>query len=230
MDKKNNPAKNAPVKTVKQVLAVMSDHEKTIFRYAFFIVAALIFVVRPMLMSMVRREPNLLELEEMAQLAVNSAFKEKFAGFYAAHPVARLEAPQTQATAEGDASISSKDTAQAAPEPLPLTEEELLAYVEGELNPDRADTLSLQLLSDPELFRRLEQMRINRSVLMSLPQELAPPDLMERVTLALRAAGYHFYDWPSPPGETAAVVRLVTSYDMTAADVDGFLAVARRGL
>ena len=66
-----------------------------------------------------------------------------------------------------------------------FTEEELLAYVEGELNPDRADTLSLQLLSDPQLFRQLEQMRINRSLLMSLPQELAPPDLMERVTLSL---------------------------------------------
>ena len=43
--------------------------------------AFIAFVVRPMLMSMVRREPNTLELEEMAQLAVNSAFKEKFAGF-----------------------------------------------------------------------------------------------------------------------------------------------------
>ena len=43
--------------------------------------AFLAFVVRPLLMSMVRKEPNTLELEEMAQLAVNSAFKEKFAGF-----------------------------------------------------------------------------------------------------------------------------------------------------
>jgi len=89
--------------------------------------AFLIWVVRPMLMSMVRREPNLLELEEMAQLAVNSAFKEKFAGFYAAHPVARLEAPKTQAAAEGDSDTSTAGAAQAAPEPVPLTEEELLA-------------------------------------------------------------------------------------------------------
>ena len=85
------------------------------------------FVVRPMLMSMVRREPNLLELEEMAQLAVNSAFKEKFAGFYASHPVARLEAPKTQAAAEGDSDTSTAGAAQAAPEPVPLTEEELAA-------------------------------------------------------------------------------------------------------
>jgi hypothetical protein len=35
-----------------------------------------------MLMSMVRREPNYMELEEMAQLAVNSAYRQQFAGFY----------------------------------------------------------------------------------------------------------------------------------------------------
>ena len=45
--------------------------------------AFIAFVVRPMLMSMVRREPNTTELEEMAQLAVNSAFREQFASFYA---------------------------------------------------------------------------------------------------------------------------------------------------
>ena len=44
--------------------------------------AFLFWVVRPMLMSMVRREPNYLELEEMAQLAVNSAYRQQFASFY----------------------------------------------------------------------------------------------------------------------------------------------------
>ena len=44
--------------------------------------AFLIWVVRPMLMSMVRREPNYTELEEMAQLAVNSAYRQQFASFY----------------------------------------------------------------------------------------------------------------------------------------------------
>ncbi len=60
-------------------------------------VAFLVWVVRPMLMSMVRREPNYMELEEMAQLAVNSAYRQQFASFYlprptetAAAPVARL--------------------------------------------------------------------------------------------------------------------------------------------
>ena len=48
--------------------------------------AFLVWVVRPMLMSMVRREPNYMELEEMAQLAVNSAYREKFASFYLPRP------------------------------------------------------------------------------------------------------------------------------------------------
>ena len=44
--------------------------------------AFLAWVVRPMLMSMIRREPNYVELEEMAQLAVNSAYRQQFASFY----------------------------------------------------------------------------------------------------------------------------------------------------
>ena len=44
--------------------------------------AFLAWVVRPMLMSMIRREPNYMELEEMAQLAVNSAYRQQFASFY----------------------------------------------------------------------------------------------------------------------------------------------------
>jgi hypothetical protein len=44
--------------------------------------AFLFWVVRPMLMSMVRREPNYMELEEMAQLAVNSAYRQQFASLY----------------------------------------------------------------------------------------------------------------------------------------------------
>lgn len=89
--------------------------------------AFIAFVVRPMLMSMIRREPNTLELEEMAQLAVNSAFKEQFAGYYSAHPVARLEAPKTKALAEEASSTSITYAAQSSPEPVPLTEEELAA-------------------------------------------------------------------------------------------------------
>jgi threonine aldolase len=48
------------------------------------------------------------------------------------------------------------------------------------------------------------------------------------VTARLREHGFRFYDWPSPEGESAAVVRLVTSHDMTASDIDAFLEVARK--
>ncbi len=65
-----------------------------------------------------------------------------------------------------------------------FTEEELLAYVEGELTPDRMDSLTLRLLTDPVLFRQLEQMRINRSLLMSMPLERAPAELLSRVQIA----------------------------------------------
>ena len=44
--------------------------------------AFLAFVVRPLLMSMIRKEPNTLQLEEMTQLAVDTAFKQQFASFY----------------------------------------------------------------------------------------------------------------------------------------------------
>ncbi len=46
---------------------------------------------------------------------------------------------------------------------------------------------------------------------------------------ALRAAGFDFYDWVSPPGEAGPAIRLVTAYDMTVADVDGLIAAAARG-
>ena len=84
--------------------------------------AFIAFVVRPMLMSMVRREPNTLELEEMAQLAVNSAFREQFSSFYAPRPRPQLEAPEASTP---DASVDTAPTAVPVPEPVVLTEEEL---------------------------------------------------------------------------------------------------------
>jgi hypothetical protein len=55
--------------------------------------AFLAWVVRPMLMSMVRREPNYAELEEMAQLAVNSAYRQQFASFYLPKSAEKAAAP-----------------------------------------------------------------------------------------------------------------------------------------
>jgi len=89
--------------------------------------AFIAFVVRPMLMSMVRREPNTLELEEMAQLAVNAAFKQQFAGFYA-YKTPQLEASKVSGAANAGADAATDAAhAQAAVEPLPLTPEELQA-------------------------------------------------------------------------------------------------------
>ncbi len=48
------------------------------------------------------------------------------------------------------------------------------------------------------------------------------------VAAGLRAQGYRFYDWPAPAGVEGTVVRLLTTFDMHAADVDGFIAAARR--
>ncbi len=58
--------------------------------------AFLVWVVRPLLMSMVRREPNSMELEEMAQLAVNSAYRQQFASFYLPRPTEKSPTPIAQ--------------------------------------------------------------------------------------------------------------------------------------
>ena len=58
--------------------------------------AFLVWVVRPMLMSMVRREPNYMELEEMAQLAVNSAYRQQFSSFYLPRPAEKSPAPMAE--------------------------------------------------------------------------------------------------------------------------------------
>ena len=47
--------------------------------------------------------------------------------------------------------------------------------------------------------------------------------LLDEVAEALRAAGYHFNDWPQV-GESG--YRLVTSFDTAAATVDGLIATA----
>ena len=58
--------------------------------------AFLVWVVRPLLMSMVRREPNYMELEEMAQLAVNSAYRQQFASFYLPRPTEKSPPPMAK--------------------------------------------------------------------------------------------------------------------------------------
>jgi transcription initiation factor IIF auxiliary subunit len=90
--------------------------------------AFLAFVVRPMLMSMVRREPNTLELEEMAQLAIDSAFKEQFSTFYTPRSTPKLEAP-TVIDVE-TVEVVEHQLGELAPEPVQLSEEELAALAQ----------------------------------------------------------------------------------------------------
>jgi threonine aldolase len=52
---------------------------------------------------------------------------------------------------------------------------------------------------------------------------VAMPD---RVIDALLAEGFEFYRWPVPAGAFAPVIRLVTSFCTTSADVDAFVAAA----
>ena len=90
--------------------------------------AFLAFVVRPLLMSMIRREPNTLELEEMAQLAIDSAFKEQFTSFYAPRPAPKLEAPSVIDVETVE--VVEQQLGTLAPEPVQLSEEELAALAQ----------------------------------------------------------------------------------------------------
>jgi threonine aldolase len=54
---------------------------------------------------------------------------------------------------------------------------------------------------------------------------IAMPD---RVIDALLAEGFEFYRWPVPAGVSLPVIRLVTSFCTTAADVDAFVTAAGR--
>lgn len=114
--------------------------------------AFIAFVVRPMLMSMVRREPNTLELEEMAQLAVNSAFREQFSSFYAPRPAPQLEAPAT-----GKEAATSSDMTETATEPpaIQLSEEEMKALAQ-ELEADMQRQAELLKGHEEEMARRAE--------------------------------------------------------------------------
>ena len=129
--------------------------------------AFIAFVVRPMLLSMVRREPNTLELEEMAQLAVNSAFREQFASFYAPRPLPQLEAPKTAAQ---DASVQA-DTPAPAPKPVVLTEEELQT-----IEAEKQHQAELLKGHEEEMARRADAAALEAERLAKLAQEQVDAD------------------------------------------------------
>ena len=129
--------------------------------------AFIAFVVRPMLLSMVRREPNTLELEEMAQLAVNSAFREQFASFYAPRPLPQLEAPTTAAQ---DASVQA-DTPAPAPKPVVLTEQELQT-----IEAEKQHQAELLKGHEEEMARRADVATLEAERLAKLAQEQVDAD------------------------------------------------------
>jgi hypothetical protein len=132
--------------------------------------AFIAFVVRPMLMSMVRREPNTLELEEMAQLAVNSAFREQFASFYAPRSLPQLEAPKTAAQ---DASVQA-DTPAPAPKPVVLTEEELQT-----IEAEKQHQAELLKGHEEEMARRADVAKLEAERLAKLAQDQVVADAQD---------------------------------------------------
>jgi hypothetical protein len=145
--------------------------------------AFIALVVRPMLMSMVRREPNTLELEEMAQLAVNSAFREQFASFYAPKPLPQLEAPP---------SAKDKKTAteplQTAPTPVVLTEEEKLALqaLQAEMEADKLRQAELLKGHEEEMARRAEVAALEAERLAALALEQAQESSLEKMRQSMK--------------------------------------------
>ncbi len=129
--------------------------------------AFIAFVVRPMLLSMVRREPNTLELEEMAQLAVNSAFREQFASFYAPRPLPQLEAPKAAAQ---DTSVQA-DTPAPAPKSVVLTEEELQT-----IETEKRHQAELLKGHEEEMARRADVAKLEAERLAKLAQQQVEAD------------------------------------------------------
>jgi hypothetical protein len=132
--------------------------------------AFLAIVVRPLLMSMVRKDPNTLELEEMAQLAVNSAFKEQFAGYYKPRPVEKQEAAvviDVQATPVGEQGGETGTL-------VPLTEEELAALAQFDAD-------------EAERVRGHEEELARRAAIAA--EQAARQAELEAQRLALEAAG-----------------------------------------
>ena len=127
--------------------------------------AFIALVVRPLLMSMVRKDPNTLELEEMAQLAVSSAFKQQFATFYAAKPKPALEAPATPVSSVEE--VVADQVITDSPAAL-LTEEELQALEE-----DRAHQAWLIKGHEEEMARRAQEAALEAERQARLEEEKA---------------------------------------------------------
>lgn len=104
---------------------------------------------------------------------------------------------------------------------LPLSEEHLLAWIDGEVSPEQAAGFAAAS-GRPDLPERVAQMQRHRALLRGLPIEQAPGDLMERVLAALErdallnTSGAGADDGSSildDPGEYSGVIGTITPQD-----------------
>lgn len=101
---------------------------------------------------------------------------------------------------------------------------QLLAYVDGGLwlrHAEHANTLARTLSGGLAALPggRLAALTQANEVFIGLP---------DAIIEGLERDGFEFYRWPAPAGFGSTVIRLVTSFDMAAADVEGLLTAARR--
>jgi threonine aldolase len=100
---------------------------------------------------------------------------------------------------------------------------QLVAYLEGDLwlrNAQQANAMAARLAAGLALLPgiRLAQPVEANEVFVSMS---------DNVIKALLTDGFEFHRWAAPLGESGPVVRLVTAFCTTAADVDEFVAAAR---
>jgi threonine aldolase len=101
---------------------------------------------------------------------------------------------------------------------------QLCAYLENGLwlrNAGQANRMAARLAAG---LATLPGVRLTQDVQAN---ELFPA-LPEPAIQALLRDGYEFYRWPAPEGTEGSVIRLVTAWNTTDADVDGLLAAVRR--
>ena len=102
---------------------------------------------------------------------------------------------------------------------------QMLGYLEGDLwlrNAAHANAMAQVLarsLGGAPGMRLIQDVQANE-LFVAMP---------EHAIQSLQAAGARFYRWIEVPGEALPVVRLVTSFATTRAEVDRFLAVALQG-
>ncbi|RMG94598.1 MAG: hypothetical protein D6705_15780 [Deltaproteobacteria bacterium] len=72
--------------------------------------------------------------------------------------------------------------------PAPLDEDQIAAYVDGELSPEEAAAVEARLADDPDARAEVEDLRRMLRIVSDLPAVEPPPDFADRVVRKLRRA------------------------------------------